>query len=169
MAYTTVAKVKNELPFNYQKGAEKKLTEDGFISAAGTFNETSFLTQFVDQAALFIDDYVSVVAIGPFATNGILEKINRHIAVYDSEMYIVSATQDRTVSVSIYAMRKEAMDLLKSIVKGDIILLPDEGASATSGSVQLIEPENDGATLGLGEIEEKILLGGPAESSEIPE
>lgn len=168
MAYTTVAKVKNELPYNYQKGAEKKLTEDGWINAAGTFSEAPFVQQFIDQMASFIDSYLAIIGVGPFSPNGVLEKVNRQLATYEVETYIVSASSDRVVSVSIYAMYVEAMKTLKMIVEGDIIVLPSDVAP-DSGTVRLIEPLYDGATLTIGELEEKILLGGSKESSEIPE
>ncbi len=169
MAYTTIAQVKNELTYNYDKAAAKKLTEDGYIDVAQRFDETSFLTFFVNQSASFIDSYLSGVATPPFAPNGVLDKINRNLAVYDAEMYLKSAQSDRQVSVSIYAMQKQAIELLQRIIDGDIALLPADGAAPDQGTVRLIEPDNDGVTLTVGDLEENILLGGCADATEIPE
>jgi len=168
MAYTTPAQVKRELTYNYQKGADKKLTEDGYVSVSGSFDETAFLTFFINQTASFIDAYLSPVGRGPFVYNGMLDKINKSLATYEIETYLVSASSDRVVSVSIFAMYKQAMVMLDKIVAGDLILTP-ESVAADQGTVRLIEPDDDGATLDIGDIEEFILLGGSADSEEIPE
>lgn len=168
MAYTTAAQVKRELPYNYEKAASRKLTEDGYISAAGTFNENTFLTFFVNQTATFIDGYLVSVGTPPFAYSGVLDKINKMLAVYEVEMYLKSAQSDRQVSVSIYAMYKSAMAMLDKIIDGDILVTPTSVA-ANQGTVRLIEPDNDGVTLNLGDIEANILMGGSQSASEIPE
>lgn len=161
MAYTTAQQVKRELPFNYQRTAERKLTEDGFIDAAGNFSELSFLNFFIDQQAAFIDGYLAgTVGTPPFAANGVLDKINKALAVYEVETYLISATSDRVVSVSIYAMYQWAMRTLDKILNGDITLLPAAGGAADSGTVKLIEPDNDGETLVIGVLESDILMNG---------
>jgi phage gp36-like protein len=169
VAYTTAEQVKRELSFNYEKSASKKLTEDGYINAAGTFDESLFLNFFVNQTATFIDGYLAgTVGTPPFAYNGVLDKINKSLSVYEVEMYLISATVDRVVSVSIYAMYQWAMKMLDKILAGEISLLPVD-ASLNSGTVQLIEPEYDGATIQIGELEENIFFGGSADSERIPE
>lgn len=168
MAYTTATQVKRELPFNYEKAASKKLTEDGYISVAGTFNENAFLNYFIDQMGSFIDGYLAGVGTPPFAYNGVLDKVNKQLAVYEVEMYLKSAQSDRLVSVSIYAMYQAAMRTLDKINNGDIILTPSSVAP-DQGTVRLIEPDNDGATINVGDLEANILFGGAANSQEIPE
>ncbi len=168
MAYTTPTQVKRELTYNYQKGAERKLTEDGYISVVGAFDETSFITYFIDQTASFIDAYLASVGTGPFTYNGLLDKINKALTTYEIETYLVSASSDRVVSVSIFAMYKQAMTMLDKIIAGDLLLTP-ESVAADQGTVRLIEPDDDGATLEIGDIEESIMLGGSADSETIPE
>lgn len=116
MAYTTTSQTKRELPYNYQDSAIDKLTEDGYIDIVGNFNEASFLAYFVNQTADFMDGYAG----GPFQPNGILDKINKILAVYEIEMYLVSSQQDRVVSVTIYNMWKNAMKMLDAVRDGDI-------------------------------------------------
>ena len=158
MGYTTPGQVKRELSQGYQKPASKKLTEDGYIDVAGNFDETTFLNYFITQTAAFIDDYLSSVATPPFSANGVLDKINKILAVYEIELYLVSATQDRRVSVTLYANYQYAMKMLDKILNGDITITPSDEATY-QGTVRLIQPDDDGDPLSLGVLEQDILLG----------
>lgn len=171
MAYTTVAAVKNALPFEYWISAQTKLEEDGYdfdLTPTRVFtDEAVFLTVFIDRCASFIDDFVGG---GPFLANGALEMINRWLAIYEVEQYLLAGTNDRVISVSINEDKKRALQLLVRILDGDITVIPD-GTGDTAGTydVELYEDSTDGVTLTIGTLEEDILLGGLSDATEIPE
>jgi hypothetical protein len=164
MAYTTPAKVKNGLVFQYWKQALKKLDEDGYVvDSTGFDDETTFLQTHVDNQA----DYIDAFAGGPFAANAVLDDINRVLAVYSVEEYMVSSRGDRTVNISIVSEKKRVMKLLQQVRDGEIScaqLDPAEDAAP-----DLVEPDNDGVSLTLGALEEDILMYGASDATEIPE
>lgn len=159
MTYTTTTQVKRELPFTYQDPAIDKLTEDGYISSAGVFNEAAFLTYFVTQTSDFIDGYAG----GPFSPNGVLEKINKILAVYEIEMYLVSSQQDRVVSVTIYNMWKNAMRMLDDVRDG---LIPVTPLTSQTGLTYLVEPCGDGDPITQEWLDENVLFS--AQDTDMP-
>lgn len=170
MAYTTAARVKEALTYEYWVLVTNRLTEDGwaFTLDPNSFtDEADFLNSFIDRCATFIDDYIGN---GPFEANGMLENINRWLAIYDVEQYLLAGTSDRVVSVTINEDKKRALRLLDRIVDEDSTLsVTPTDVTNTSMTPQLIESDNDGVTLTLGALEEDIILGGAADAEEIPE
>lgn len=167
MGYTTAAAVKNSLVFEYWKLCSVKLDEDGFDYTDTVFtDEADFLTDFIDRAASFIDEYVGG---GPFVASGLLETINRWLVIYDVEQYILSGTNDRVISVSINEDKKRALEMLRQIVKGELSVVPDGTGSSSAYEAALFESDTDGVTLTIGELEQNILLGGQDDATEIPE
>ena len=164
MAYTTVQNVKNSLTVNYWKTIKAKLTQDGwaFNEGTGVFtDESDFLQVFIDNAADFIESYVAGVVAGPFVQSGVLENINRWIATYDAEQYILAGTSDRVVSVTINEDKKRALQLLDRINEGKIQLYPADEDSATAilNGPGLIEPDCDGDPLAIDAIEDEVFFG----------
>ncbi len=159
MAYTTAAAVKQSLTFEYWVTSSTKIEEDGY---AFTLNpnvftdETDFLEVFIDRCAAFIDTYVGG---GPFVASGVLETVNRWLAVYEVEQYLLAATSDRVISVSINEDKNRALRLLDKMVDGDITVTPDGTSdSADAYTPALIEPDNDGDPLAFDTIGEDVLL-----------
>jgi hypothetical protein len=158
MAYTTTAKLKQKIPYNYQTQIEGKLTQDGWItggtlSNGGTFNESGFLQQFIDDAEDELDAYCN----GPFDANGVLERIARILALYHFEQYFKAAQSDRNVGVTIYADQKQAYRLMDKINAGDILATPSGGSGANA--IGLVEPDDDGSPSTLEGLEDDIIFG----------
>lgn len=156
MSYTTVASVKTELPRTYQNLATVKLTEDGWINAAGTFDEDGFVTQFIDRTASFIESYLSAQYTAPLSQCGLLETINRCLTTYEIEMYLQAAQVNRGVNITIYTQRKEAIQWLDKILDGTLEL-PLEDEAPYQGTVRLID--GGGEPIRLEELEDDVLYG----------
>jgi hypothetical protein len=166
MAYTTVAEVKKGLVYRYWKEAKRKLAEDGFAydEDANSFtDEAVFLQTFVDRQAEFIDAY----AKGPFAANSVLDDINRTLALYAVEEYVVSARGDRQINISIVSEKKRVMKLLEQVRDGDIGV--EQSDPPEDAAPDLVEDTSDGVTLTLGDLEENILMYGASDADTIPE
>lgn len=143
MSYTTPAQVKDGLSSGYWKSIKPKLTEDGYAFSDLEFtDEDTFLQRFIDRTALFIDSFIGG---GPFASSGLLESINRWLAVYDAEMYIISGTADRVISVTINEDKKRAIQLLTAIAEGTMTVSPETVSS--TAAPDLIQPDGDSGVL----------------------
>lgn len=161
-AYTTVQNVKNALTTNYWKSIKPKLTQDGFAYTDSVFtDESTFLQGFIDRQGEFIEAYVAGVATGPFVATGVLENLNRWLAIYDAEQYILAGTSDRVISVSINEDKKRALMILDNINKGLIELTPldEDSATAILNGPGLIEPACDGDPFNLIALEEQVFMG----------
>lgn len=169
-AYTTYEKVRNAFAVGYWLSSAEsgKLTQDGYsytLDPDSFTDEEDFITAFIENSASFIDDYIGN---GPFSANGTLESINRWLAIFDIEQYLLASDSDRVVSVTINEDKKRALNLLDKINSGDI-QSPTPSSSSSSAAPALIEPDDDGVTLVIGDLEEDIWLGGAADATTIPE
>lgn len=163
MPYTTVAELKQAVEFEYWKQIRKKLTADGYTVTQDAFaSETVFLQQFVDRMA----DYIDAYAGGPFAQNSVLQDINKVLALFEVEQYILSGRGDRTVNITIISEKKRVLKLLQGILDGEIPVEPE--TVATNAAPDLIESDTDGITLTMGGLESDLFFGS-ATAEEIPE
>lgn len=153
-AYTTVSALRDEAPYNYLGLARAKLTEDGYVNAAGTLDETTFLTRFIDRTAAFIESYLSTLYTAPLVQCGVLETINRTLAAYELEKYLQGGQANRGVNITLYAQQKDAIKLLDKILAGDVEL-PIEDEAEDQGTVRLID--GGGEPIRLEELDDDVL------------
>lgn len=158
MAYTTVLNCKTELPYNYQRLAEKKLTEDAWINVAGVFNETGFVQFFIDRSASFIEGYLSSLYTAPLPQSGFLEKINRILTTYEVELYLQSAQVNRGVNITIYTQWRDALKWLDRVLSDEIQLPIDSSELAPFQNTVRIIPVCGEAITDCG-LEENVLFG----------
>jgi hypothetical protein len=164
MAYTTNEKVKDGLPYNYQSLARTKMIEDGWI-VADVFDEDGFLDKYVALGATYIDNYLGE---GPYEAHGVLDDINKAYALYHIELYLISAQTDRVMSITIYNQWLQAQKLLQGILTGTIPISLTVAGDSDANSIGLVEPDNDGITLAIGDMEEDLFFGS-SDATEIPE